>query len=155
SDRFASWVFAPADRIEPPTRDAHAKAYAAIKAVADYPVGLSLSMQDLQASAGGEERTASLNRVLYDTWLGPDVPSDFIGVQTYPRILMGAEGPLPVPHGAPVTDAGYEYYPSALGATVRYAARVSHKPVIITESGIATSDDARRIAFIDATLAEV
>jgi beta-glucosidase len=155
SDRFSSWIFAEADRIEPPTREAHAKAYAAIKANGRFPVGLSLSMQDFQAQPGGEAKAADYRRILYDAWLDKAVPSDFVGVQAYTRILVGPDGPLPVPPGAPTTDAGYEYYPPALGNTVRYAAKVSGKPVIITESGIATDDDTRRIAFIDATLAEV
>lgn len=155
SDRFASWVFTPADRIEAPTRTAHAKAYAAIKAEVRCPVGLSLSMQDLQPQAGGAEKARALNALLYDQWLAKDVPSDFIGVQAYTRILIGPDGALPVPAGVPTTDAGYEYYPPALGNTIRYAAKVSGKPVIVTESGIATQDDTRRIAFIDATLAEV
>ena len=98
---------------------------------------------------------AEYRRTLYDVWLDKDVSSDFIGVQAYTRILIGPDGPLPVPKGASTTDAGYEYYPPALGNTIRYAAKVSGKPVIVTESGIATADDTRRIAFIDATLAEV
>ncbi|WP_294054741.1 family 1 glycosylhydrolase [Sphingomonas sp.] len=156
SDRFASWVFTPADRIEPPTREAHAKAYAAIKAaVPGCSVGVSLSMQQLQPVAGGEAKATELNQILYDQWLGADTPSDFVGVQTYTRILVGPEGSLPTPDGVEKTDAGYEFYPPALGHCVRYAAKIGRKPVIITESGIATSDDARRIAFIDATLAEV
>jgi beta-glucosidase len=155
SDRFNSWVFSPADRIEPPTREAHTKAYAAIKAAARYPVGISLSMQDLQPAPGGEAKARGLARILYDQWLDGSVPADFVGVQAYTRILVDANGAMPVPRGKPTTDAGYEYYPPALGNTVRYAARTSGKPVIITESGIATSDDTRRVAFIDATLAEV
>lgn len=155
SDRFASWIFGDAAKIEPPTRIAHARAYAAIKAAGSARVGISLSMQDLQAAPGGEARVAELNRALYDTWLEPSLPSDFIGVQTYTRLMIGPNGALPVATTAEKTDSGYEYYPAALGTMVRYAAKVSRKPVIITESGIATSDDARRIAFIDATLAEV
>lgn len=155
SDQFSSWVFSEADHIEPPTRSAHALAYAAIKAEVSCPVGISISMQDLQPLPGGTDKVRSLNRQLYDQWLGRDVPSDFIGVQTYTRIPVGPDGSAPIPAGAPKTDAGYEYYPPALGNTVRYAARTSGKPVIITESGIATSDDSRRVAFIDATLGEV
>ena len=156
SDKFSSWVFADPDRIEGPTHEAHAKAYAAIKAAAaSCQVGISLSMQDPQPQPGGETRARELSRVLYDQWLSPAVPSDFIGVQTYTRMLIGPDGVLPNPVGARVTESGYEYYPPALGNTVRHAARVSGKPVIVTESGIATSDDAERIAFMDATLAEL
>jgi beta-glucosidase len=155
SDRFSSWVFAPAAKIVANTRAAQTKGYAAIKAEANYPVGISLTMQDFQPALGGEDRVRNLNQSLYADWLTPEVPSDFVGVQTYTRLLIGPDGPLPVPDGHEKTDAGYEFYPPALGNMVRYAARTGKKPVIITESGIGTSKDDRRIAFIDATLAEV
>ena len=38
--------------------------------------------------------------------------------------------------------------PEALEQTVRYASRVSGRPVIVTENGIATEDDARRGEYI-------
>jgi beta-glucosidase len=47
-----------------------------------------------------------------------------------------------------MTAAGYEFYPQALGATIRWAHRTIGKPIYVTESGIATDDDSRRIAFI-------
>jgi beta-glucosidase len=59
------------------------------------------------------------------------------------------------PANAELTAAGYEYYPQALGGTIRLAAARTGKPVYVTESGIATDDDSRRIAYIDAALAEV
>lgn len=152
SDRFASWVFSDPERIEKPTHEAHAKAYAAIKAGAGCPVGISLSMQEPQAVAGGEAKARELSAILYDQWLDKAVPSDFIGAQVYTRMLVGPDGVLPPPEGARLTDSGYEFYPPALGAMVRYAARTSGKPVIVTESGIGTSNDAERIEFIDATL---
>ena len=156
SDRFSSWIFADADRIEPGMLDAHRKGYAAMKAgPGRFPVGLSMSMQDLQAESGGQELAADLRRGLYERWINPQVPADFIGVQTYTRIRIGADGPLPPSAGAELTGSGYEYYPPALGAMVRYAAKLGSRPVYITESGISTHDDARRVAFIDSCLAEV
>lgn len=156
SDRFASWPFTRAEQIEAPTREAHTAAYAAIKAESRAEVGISLSMQELQPAPGAEAHVIDLNRLLYDQWLGGDVPADFIGVQTYTRIRIDPSGSaMPAPEEAEKTDAGYEFYPAALGAVVRYAARVGRRPVIVTESGIATGDDRRRVAFIDATLAEL
>jgi beta-glucosidase len=38
---------------------------------------------------------------------------------------------------------------------IRLAARKTTKPIFVTESGIATNDDARRIAWLDACVAEV
>ena len=54
-----------------------------------------------------------------------------------------------------MTGAGYEFRPQALGETIRLAARETSKPLYVTESGMATDDDERRIAFIDLALAEV
>jgi beta-glucosidase len=72
---------------------------------------------------------------------------DFVGVQTYTRIRFGAKGHLPPPATAERTQMGYEFYPEALEATIRKAARMSGCPVLVTENGIGTEDDTRRIAF--------
>jgi beta-glucosidase len=51
---------------------------------------------------------------------------------------------------------GYEDYPQALGAAIRRAAKACPGvPVLVTESGIATAHDERRIAYMKAALAEV
>lgn len=43
---------------------------------------------------------------------------------------------------------GWEYYPQALGDAVRHARdRASGVPLLVTENGIATADDERRIAY--------
>jgi len=47
---------------------------------------------------------------------------------------------------------GWEVYPMALEATIRHASNVTGKPVYVTENGIATADDAQRIAYIKETL---
>ena len=46
----------------------------------------------------------------------------------------------------------YEFWPEALEATIRYASAMTGKPVIVTENGIATDDDTRRIAYIERAL---
>lgn len=47
------------------------------------------------------------------------------------------------------TDMGYEYRPEAVAATVRRAHEVfPDKPIIVTEHGIATTNDTERIEFI-------
>jgi beta-glucosidase len=76
-------------------------------------------------------------------------------VQTYTRVLVGPAGRLDPPAGAEMTAAGYEFYPQALGGTIRFAHERIGRPIFVTESGIATEDDGRRIAFIDAALHEV
>ena len=52
------------------------------------------------------------------------------------------------------TQMGYEFRPQALAATVRRVAEVlPGKPIVVTEHGIATADDAERIEFITGGLA--
>jgi beta-glucosidase len=155
SDRFSSLLFAPIQTTEPVMLDAHAKAAAAMKAgPGNFPVGLTLTMQDVQGVGEGHLAEAVID-MLYGPWLEAARTADFIGVQTYTRVLIGPEGRLPPPPGAEMTAAGYEFYPQALGGTIRFAAERIGRPIYVTESGIATDDDTRRIAYIDAALAEV
>ena len=155
TDRFSSLLFAPIGVTEPILVDAHAKAVAAMKAgPGNFPVGLTLTMQDVQGVGEGHLAEALIS-LLYGPWLEVARGADFVGVQTYTRVLVGSQGRLPAPEGAEMTAAGYEFYPQALGGTLRFAAQRIGRPIFVTESGIATDDDTRRIAYIDAALEEV
>ncbi len=155
SDRFSSLLFAPLDVCEPVLLDAHAKAVAAMKAgPGDFPVGLTLTMQDVQGRGEGH-LGETLIEMLYGPWLETARQADFIGVQTYTRVLVGKEGRLPPPEGAEMTGAGYEFYPQALGGAIRLAHERIGRPIFVTESGIATHDDTRRVAYLDGAIAEV
>ena len=46
----------------------------------------------------------------------------------------------------------YEFWPEALEATIRYASAATGLPVIVTENGVATDDDTRRIAYVQRVL---
>lgn len=154
---FSSYLFGDPDRIDPVLRDAHAKAYRAIKAgPGDFPVGLTLSMQQIDGVGPNADRIRTdVEKLIYGEWIDAANQSDFVGVQTYSRLRFDDRGLMPSPTGAELTAMGYEYYPAAVGATLRYAARHIRKPVYLTETGIGTDDDRRRIAFIDATVNEV
>jgi beta-glucosidase len=155
SDHFSALLFAPVDVSEPVLLDAHAKATAAMKAgPGDFPVGLTLTMQDVQGVGEGHQAEALID-MLYGPWLEAARHADFIGVQTYSRVLIGAQGRLPPPEGAEMTGAGYEFYPQALGGTIRFAHERIGRPIYVTENGIATHDDTRRIAYLDEALAQV
>jgi beta-glucosidase len=155
SERFSTVLFGDPDKLTPVMLDAHAKAYQAIKAgPGDFPVGVSLTMQHVEG-VGDNNPAEFLRTMLYGGWIEAAKKSDFIGVQTYTRIRVSAKGVLPPPEGAELTAAGYEFRPQALGGTIRFAAQATGKPVYVTESGLATNDDTRRIAFIDQALAEV
>src|SRR5260370_34466284 len=54
------------------------------------------------------------------------------------------------------SQGGYEDYPKALGGAIRRAAKSCRGvPIIVTENGIATAHDERRIAYMHAALKEV
>ncbi|MDB5675882.1 MAG: beta-glucosidase [Sphingomonas bacterium] len=155
SPAFSSLLFGDPDRISATMLDAHAKAYAAIKAgPGDFPVGVTLSMQEIEG-VGPNNRAHQAEETIYGGWIEAARRSDFIGVQTYSRLLIGDKGLLPWPAGTEMTAAGYEYRPTAVGATIRFAAKHIGKPIYLTETGIATEDDARRVAFIRETIDEV
>jgi beta-glucosidase len=85
---------------------------------------------------------------LYGPFLEAARRDDFIGVQTYSRQRWGAAGALPPEAGVPTLIMGYEFWPEALEATVRYAAAETGVPVWVTENGIGTDDDAQRIEYV-------
>jgi beta-glucosidase len=65
--------------------------------------------------------------------------------------------PAPDPNdGVRRTQMGYEFRPEAVAATVRRVAKLlPGKPIIVTEHGLATADDAERIEFITGGLASL
>jgi beta-glucosidase len=127
---------------------AHRKAYVALKSVGlTCPIGITLALLDMQAEPGGEALRDAAEQVIEGQFLESVRGDDFVGVQTYTRIRFGAKGHLPPPATAERTQMGYEFYPEALEATIRKAARMSGCPVLVTENGIGTEDDTRRIAF--------
>jgi len=151
--RFSRLAFADPAASTPIMQEAHRLAYAAIKAARPrLPVGMTLTTQDIQ-STGDPALAETYRQRLYGDWIAvARSHADFFGVQTYTRFRVGPDGLVPPPAGAELTAAGYEFYPEALANTIRWAHRAVGKPIYVTESGIATQDDARRIAFIDQAL---
>jgi beta-glucosidase len=138
--------------------DAHRKAVEAIKSASpkEFPVGLTLAMQEYQAVDGGEAKLEQIRAGMHDVYLDASRDDDFVGVQTYSRDRIGPSGVVPPPDGAELTLMGYEYYPQAIGATIRYAAeRTGGTPILVTENGIGTHDDERRVAYYREALAAV
>ena len=62
-------------------------------------------------------------------------------VQNYTRSIIGPEG-IQQTEGTRKTQMGYEFYPEALENVIRKVAEKFMKDIIVTENGIATSDDA-------------
>jgi beta-glucosidase len=120
-----------------------------------FPVGLTLSMAEMEAVEGGEAQLARALEHLEDAYLRDLRGDDFVGVQCYTRLRFGPDGPVDIPPGARRTKMGYEYRPEAVEHTVRRAAAVTGLPVVVTEMGISVDDDQERIEFIDSVVGGV
>lgn len=154
--KFSSWIFGDFDKIQAGMMKGHELGYKAIKAARpSLPVGLSMALIDEQAV--GDPAMRDRKRALaYEPWFrAVSAHGDFIGVQTYSRGLVGPEGELPPPKGAELTEGHMEFYPQALEATIRYTSEHVKKPIYVTENGIATNDDTRRIAYINTAVKSV
>ena len=128
---------------------AHQAAKEAIKATyPDMQVGITLSMHDLQALPGGEKFAEDAWDEEFRHYLPYIQGDDFLGVQNYTRTQYGPQGQLPCPEGAELTQMDYEFYPEALEHVIRRVHEDFKGDLIVTENGVAVSDDSRRVEFI-------
>ena len=128
---------------------AHQAAREAIKALySNIKVGITLSMHDLQALPGGEGFAEAAWEEEFRHYLPFIRDDDFLGVQNYTRTQYGPEGQLPSPEGAELTQMDYEFYPEALEHVIRKVHEDFKGDLIVTENGVAVSDDSRRVEFI-------
>ncbi|MEU3895335.1 family 1 glycosylhydrolase [Streptomyces sp. NPDC045251] len=154
SDTYASANVIPAhrqDEFQAAFTRAHRAARDAIKARrGGLPVGVSIAIADEVALPGGEERRDAKRAAVYDHWLREARHDDFIGVQNYERIVHGPDGE--VPGDGELNGMGTAVAPKSLAGAVRYAHEVAGVPVLVTEHGIQTSNDAQRAAFVPAAV---
>ncbi len=132
--------------------EAHKAARTAIKSVRpDLPVGVSLCVTDDQAVGRNSQRDAK-RADAYGAWLEAAKGDDFIGVQNYERSRLDAQGMIAPPKDALRNQLGGEIYAPSLEGAVRYVHDVTGAPIIVTEHGVSTTDDAVRAQFIPAAL---
>ena len=117
-----------------------------------FPVGLTLSMAELKAEEGGEAVRDVAEDVLENTFLRGTEGDDFVGVQCYTRMHFDAQGQAPDDPEIPQTQMGYENWPQVVEYTVRRTAAFTGLPVVVTENGIGTDDDAERIVYVSEAL---
>jgi beta-glucosidase len=145
---FAPFILATSTCARDTIMAAHRLAVEAIKSAGDFPVGITLALQDIQAANGGGAQADRLRYDLNTFFLEAVRGDDFVGVQTYSRQRVGPDGTLPPEEGVELTQMGYEFWPESLEATIREAAAVAHLPVIVTENGIGAADDTRRVEYM-------
>ena len=146
-ERF--FLFTPPEAILDQGVAAHRKGRDAIKAA--HPlcqVGVTLALQDEQAEPGAEALRDQRRHDYYGVCLDAVAGDDFIGVQTYSRVVAKRDGSVGPEDGHPRTMMGYEDRPQALAATCRFAWERTKTPILVTENGWAGADDNRRAAFV-------
>ena len=150
--------------------EAHRRGAAAIRGRARIPVGICLALPDIQYEDGAQPGSTSLEleSQVSDQFFDLAREDDYIGVQTYTRFRIGPEGPRSPGHDwsdttreltetDTTTQMGYENHPQALGGAIRRAWKSTggRIPILVTENGIATRFDEKRIAYMQAALGEV
>ncbi len=155
SESFSSFPFCVRSRSRDVLLEAQRRGAQALRANGDFAVGMTVALIDLQALAGAEEIRDRARAESQDIFLEAARADDFVGVQCYMRQRIGSAGPLPPEPGAEFTQMGYEFWPDAVQATIRHASARTQVPVIVTESGIATDNDSRRIAYVEGVLTGV
>ena len=147
--RLSPFLYAASPKAEKMILRAHRQAVEAIKSASgNFPVGITLALQDIQPSQGGEKFAAKMRREINDIFLESLQGDDFVGVQAYSRARVGPKSFLPPEEGVELTEMQYEFWPEALEADIRDAVAKSGLPVIVTENGIAATDDNRRIEYV-------
>jgi beta-glucosidase len=130
-------------------KETHRKAREAIKRIQpNTKVGFSMALSDIQSIPGGEEEADRKWNSYFRQYLDMLEGDDYFGLQNYTREVYGPEGQVKPAEGAELTQMGYEFYPKALSNVIRKVAKDISIPIIITEHGIATDQDERRVEFI-------
>lgn len=130
-------------------KETHRKAREAIKRIQpNTKIGFSMALSDIQSIPGGEEEADRKWNSYFRQYLDMVEGDDFFGLQNYTREVYGPEGQVKPAEGAELTQMGYEFYPKALSNVIRKVAKDISIPIIITEHGIATDEDERRVEFI-------
>ncbi len=148
-DRFGPFLLGHPMKIRDTMLEAHVRARDVLKSARHtFPVGVTLAMQDYQAVPGGEAQRDAARRESFDPFLDEARHDDFVGVQTYSRHRFGPAGPIGPEDGVPVLIMGYEFWPEALEATIRYTSQRAGVPIYVTENGIGTTDDSQRVEYV-------
>lgn len=109
--------------------------------------GWSVAPQQFYADPGAEEVLREYAYPREVQFMEAARGDDFIGVQAYTRTRITADGPVPPPDDVEKTLTGWEYYPPAIAEAAQQAWDICQIPVFVTENGIATSDDLRRVEY--------
>ncbi|MFJ5925017.1 glycoside hydrolase family 1 protein [Kitasatospora sp. NPDC092948] len=126
----------------------HRRAVETVRATTNAKAGWTVAQQAFTSTPGNEDVFARVHRTWEGFYLDAARGDDFVGVQAYTSQPVDADGPVPHPAHPDNTLTGWAYRPDALGTALRRAwDEAGGIPLLVTENGIATDDDTRRIAY--------
>ena len=134
---------------------AHRKAYDILKAgPGDFPVGSCVAMGDWWAPEGQEDALSRTRHAHEGQHLEILKGDDFVGVQAYSRTRLTEQGSVGGPEEGVeiVPSMGYEFWPDALEAAIRFASETTGNPIYVTENGLGHDDDTKRITYVQGAL---
>ncbi len=131
----------------------HHAARDVLRAKTSAQIGWAPATQAFMPTEGNEAKWQEV----FDAWEGVFFDAtdgdDFIGIQSYTSQPVDANGPVPHPPHPDNTLTGWAYRPDALAINLRRIWDLKGLPLLVTENGIATDDDERRIAYVTGALA--
>jgi beta-glucosidase len=117
------------------------------------PAGLTLVGQEFIAEDGATEQMAAHRAAMEDQFLEAAAGDGFVGMQVYSCARIGPDGPVAPAEHLRTLASSMEYRPQALGRALTRAAEVlPGVPLLVTENGLATTDDDDRIRFTEEAL---
>lgn len=136
--------------------EAHHAAREILKQRTDAAVGWTVANESLVAAPGQEAKLREVQDARENAFLVAARGDDFIGVQSYTSQLVDEHGIVAHTPSPDNTMVGTAYRPDAIGIAIRHAAEMTEGvPVLVTENGIATPDDERRIEYTTVALQHV
>ncbi|MFF0388319.1 glycoside hydrolase family 1 protein [Kitasatospora sp. NPDC004615] len=126
----------------------HRRAVEVVRATTNAKAGWTVAQQSFTPTPGNEGVFERIHHGWEGFYLDVAREDDFVGVQAYTSQPVDADGPVPHPAHPDNTLTGWAYRPDALGTSLRRAwDEAGGIPLLVTENGIATNDDTRRIAY--------
>jgi beta-glucosidase len=146
----------PSDATTRVLTDAHRQAVRVLRDRTGAKVGWTVSTQGFEAEPGAADTFTEAKWAWEDRYLEVSRDDDFVGLQSYTTRRVGPTGPLPYTESERQTTTGWPFRPDAVGLAIRNAWRVTGGlPILITENGVATTDDQQRVAYIDGALTAI
>lgn len=146
-ERIAANLPTPEPRIGHRMVEIHHAARSILREHTDAKIGWTIANAALTSTPGNDDKLTQIRYDQEDLYLEGSRGDDWVGVQSYSSQQVDANGIIPHPEHPDNTQTGAAYRPDALGMAIRHTWEVTGLPILVTENGIPTGDDNRRIEY--------